>query len=65
MTQVHICHLGCSVCVAASVMPPWHKIKVIVRFLPWMLDLSLGRVECSNWTSFASRLFNTLCFIID
>ena len=47
MTQVHICHLG------FSVVPPRHKIiiKVISGFLPWMLDLYLGEVECSSCTS--------------
>ena len=36
MTQEHICHLGCSVCAAASVVPPWYKIKVFFFRGCWM-----------------------------
>ena len=58
MTPVHvriICHLSYSVCVAASVVPLWHKIMVIFRFFPYYIYLWKNKIF--ELDKFASMLF--------
>ena len=47
-------------CVEASVVPLWHKIKVIFRFLPVDAGSISGEGGVFELDQFASRLFNTL-----